>query len=183
MDNLEETGASASTGINVVTSFMIHTNSTIAKKADDVGIPLLFRGCGIDGGRDRAKQIKNKVEARNPMRKTTSMLKVIDNYSHAYYSLDYPEHDRLWRWAYVRITSTLRRYADIVSTMPIKRFMCNREFNQSDIIKYRDFIAREVEVINNNSRSLEMYLKECGLLTREPNMQEYEKRLELNLKD
>ena len=179
--DLKNTGAVSADGVNVVTTFMIHTYSSIAKIASETGVPFPFRNCGINGGRDKIEAIKREVNARESIDYSFPLLKILDNSNYAYYSLVSPGHEGLEIPFYSHLTSPLRRYADVLGTMSIKQFLIGTYDRDSierrikalsqasdQLERYRDYMAREIESLNARKVHFRNYENELLFLgTRE----------------
>lgn len=134
----------------VIENAMIYNNYQIAKRAYEQGIPFIYRChnmADIDINMLNNLQENLRVKDRNQ-----DIIKEINKYKdlmpRAFYSRINSGHHGLGLEYYSHTTSPLRRLADIINIMCIKKFMLNTPYTEDDIKKMSELIDQMTEQIN-----------------------------------
>jgi hypothetical protein len=152
-EEFNNTNQSEST--KVVESAMIYTNYQTAKYFDKNDLPFMYR-CHEKTNDD--VYILNKIE-ENLRNKNQSqdIINEINKYKElmqkAYYTRHNIGHYGLGIKYYSHVTSPLRRLADVINSICIKKFYINKNFTKDDIKEMIDLIDEISEQINNKRNS------------------------------
>ena len=137
----------------VVESAMIYTNYNVAKYFYERDLPFMYR-CHSKSPKDI--DLLNSLE-ENLMSKDKNMIKEINKFKElmqrAYYSSKNIGHFGLGIDYYSHITSPLRRLADIICGLCIRKFYLNKSYNKEDIRIITELIDEMAEKINQKRTS------------------------------
>lgn len=137
----------------VIESAMIYTNYNVAKYFDERGLPFMYRCHSMS---PKNMDLLNTLE-ENLMSKDKNMIKEINKFKElmqrAYYSSKNIGHFGLGIDYYSHITSPLRRLADIICGICIRKFYLNRSYTKEDIKTVTELIDEIAEQINQKRTS------------------------------
>ena len=153
----------------VVESAMIYTNYNVAKYFDERGLPFMYRCHSMS---PKNMDLLNTLE-ENLMSKDKNMIKEINKFKElmqrAYYSSKNIGHFGLGIDYYSHITSPLRRLADIICGICIRRFYLNKSYTNEDIKIVTELIDEIAEQINQKRTSCVDYEIQYLKLTNQAN--------------
>lgn len=143
---------------SVIEAAMIYNNHNVAKYFAEHELPFIYR-CHQLNEKDRRfltdlQQRLQKDENNSRMIKNIEMIK--NNYPRAYYTSKNVGHFGLGTLYYSHSTSPLRRLADNVSNMCIKKFVLNK-YTKDDIKYMTELIDELSETINSKRASGDDY--------------------------
>lgn len=137
----------------VVESAMIYTNYNTAKYFDERCLPFMYRCHSMS---PKNMDLLNTLE-ENLMSKDKDMSKEIIKFKElmqrAYYSSKNIGHFGLGIDYYSHVTSPLRRLADIICGICIRKFYLNRDYTKEDIKIVTELIDEMAEQINQKRTS------------------------------
>lgn len=143
---------------SVVASAMIYTNYNVAKKAQELDIPFIYRCHSIND-----VDIKKLSDLQDRLKEQTNTLQIVKNiemiknmFPRAYYTTKNVGHYGLGINYYSHITSPLRRLADNIAIICIKKFMF-KEYSREEKEKMLEFINEIAEQINQKRASGDDY--------------------------
>lgn len=143
---------------SVVASAMIYTNYNVAKKAQELDIPFIYRCHSIND-----VDIKKLSDLQDRLKEQTNTLQIVKNiemiknmFPRAYYTTTNVGHYGLGIDYYSHITSPLRRLADNIAILSIKKFMF-KEYSIDEKEKMLEFINEISEQINQKRASGDDY--------------------------
>lgn len=143
---------------SVIEAAMIYNNHKVAKYFDEHELPFIYR-CHKLNEKDRLfltdlQERLQKDENNSRMIKSIEMIK--NNYPRAFYTSKNVGHFGLGTSYYSHSTSPLRRLADNVSNMCIKKFVLS-DYTNDDIKYMTELIDELAETINSKRASGDDY--------------------------
>ena len=143
---------------SVVESAMIYTNYNIAKYFDERELPFIYRCHNInDMDINLLSSLQEKLKQKD---NNTQMIKEIEMmknlFPRAFYTSKNSGHYGLGIDYYSHVTSPLRRLADNIANMCIKKFMF-QEFTEDDKKRMAELIDEISETINSKRNSVDDY--------------------------
>lgn len=143
---------------SAIESAMIYTNYQVAKLFSEQDLPFMYRCHNIN-----KDEIEKLVSLQNRLREKEQTYDIVHNieylknlYPRARYSRTNLGHYGLSIDYYSHVTSPLRRLADNIAMMCIKKFILN-PYTKDDIKKMNEYIDETAETINNKRASVEDY--------------------------
>jgi len=148
-----------STSMDIVANCMIYTNYQVAKWFSAHNLPFIYRCHKIDEmDQNYLTALKESIESNQSNAKIVRTINILKNqYPRAYYSLSNKGHQGLGIPYYSHDTSPLRRYADIIAIMCIKKFMLSSNYNEDDVIKMESIIEEASSIINAKQNTIRDY--------------------------
>lgn len=143
---------------SVIEAAMIYNNHNVAKYFDEHNLPFIYR-CHKLNEKDyifltSLQEKLQKDENNSQMIKNIEMIK--NNYPHAFYTSKNVGHFGLGTKYYSHSTSPLRRLADNVSNMCIKKFILS-DYTKDDVKYMTELIDELSETINSKRASGDDY--------------------------
>lgn len=148
----------ASLSKSVIESAMIYTNHHVAKKFHDMNLPFIYRCHNInDMDIKQLTKLQERLRQKNNNEQIARDIEMMKNmFPRAYYTSNNSGHFGLGIEYYSHVTSPLRRLADNIANMCIKKFLLNTYTNE-DIKIMQELIDEISETINSKRASVDDY--------------------------
>lgn len=143
---------------SVVESAMIYTNYNIAKKFSELELPFIYRCHNInDMDINKLTNLQEKLKQKNYTEQMIREIEMMKNmFPRAFYTSNNTGHYGLGIDYYSHVTSPLRRLADNIANMCIKKFLFN-DYTKEDIKIMSELIDEISETINSKRASVDDY--------------------------